>query len=129
MIAFQQAADDELRKAKLEWTRFANGYFLDYYGAPRVKTHLPTITFAVDIASKHAALPGTGDEPLAFTYSFDVAKFVSAFLNLPKWEELTYCYGERMTWNEFIKVAEEVTGINSVPYCIYYVMVLTRISL
>ena len=46
------------------------------------------------------------------TYSFDVAKFVSPFLNLPKWEEVTYCYGEKTTWNEFVKVAEEVTGMN-----------------
>jgi hypothetical protein len=116
VYAFEEASTDELRKTKLEWTRFANGFFLDYYGAPCVKTHLPTITFAVDIASRKAAIPGTGDESVALTYSFDVAKFVSAFLNLPKWEEVTYCYGEKTTWNEFIKVAEEVTGTNSTPY-------------
>lgn len=110
VYALQQASNDELRKTQLEWTRFANGFFLDYYGAPHVKTHLPTITFAVDIASKKAALPGTGNETIALTYSFDVAKFVSPFLNLPKWEEVTYCYGEKTTWNEFVKVAEEVTG-------------------
>ncbi|EED13624.1 conserved hypothetical protein [Talaromyces stipitatus ATCC 10500] len=110
VYAFQETANNELRKTKLEWTRFSNGFFLDYYGSPNVKTHLPTITFAVDIASREAAIPGTGNEPIALTYSSDVAKFASAFLSLPKWEEITYCYGEKTTWNEFIKAAEDITG-------------------
>lgn len=114
VYAFHEASTDELRKTELEWTRFANGFFLDYYGAPHVKTHLPTITFAVDIASRKAAVPGTGNEVIALTYSYDVAKFVSAFLNLPMWEEVTYCYGEKTTWNEFVKVAEDVTGTHSI---------------
>lgn len=94
----------------LEWTRFSVGLFLDYYGMPAIKTHLPPMSFAVDMNSKKAALPGTGYEPFAFIYSYDVANFVSAFLDLPKWDEITYIYGEKTTWNEFIKVASEVTG-------------------
>ncbi len=129
VYALQQASDDELRKTQLEWTRFANGFFLDYYGVPHVKTYLPTITFAVDIASKKAALPGTGNETIALTYSFDVAKFVSPFLNLPKWEEVTYCYGEKTTWNKFVKVAEEVTGMNPTSGCACEITFLTRVWL
>jgi nucleoside-diphosphate-sugar epimerase len=68
------------------------------------------MSFAVDMSSKKAAIPGTGNEMIALTYSYDVAKFVTAYLDAPKWEELTYVYGEKTTWNEFIKVAEEVTG-------------------
>ncbi|UKZ78246.1 hypothetical protein TrVFT333_005982 [Trichoderma virens FT-333] len=106
----QRASEDALRSTMLEWTRFSVGIFMDYYGMPAIKTHLPPMSFAVDMKSRKAALPGTGNEPVAFIYSYDVAKFVSAYLDVPKWEEITYVYGEKTTWNEFIKVASEVTG-------------------
>ncbi|KAJ4320201.1 hypothetical protein N0V84_005986 [Fusarium piperis] len=108
--AFQKASHEALRKTDLEWTRFAVGHFLDSYGLTSLKTHLPPLSFAIDVANKKAAIPGTGNEPIAFTYSYDVAKFVAAFLEEPKWDELTFCYGEKTTLNEFLKVAEEVTG-------------------
>lgn len=109
-MVFQQASNDELRKSKLEWTRFVVGFFADYYGIPGINTHFPPMSFAVDITSHKAAIPGTGDEPMAFTYSYDMAKFVEAFLDVPDWKEMTFCYGEKTTWNAFIKVAEDVTG-------------------
>ncbi|EXA54749.1 hypothetical protein FOVG_02157 [Fusarium oxysporum f. sp. pisi HDV247] len=108
--AFQAASIEQLRRTNLEWTRFAVGFFLDYYGMPNIKTHLPMLTFALDIPHKKAAIPGTGDEPISFTYTYDVAKFVAAFLDETEWEELTVCYGERTTWNSFLKIAEEVSG-------------------
>lgn len=110
MYSVREAAFNELRKTDLEWTRFVNGYFLDYYGIPYVKTHLGPGNFALDIASKMAGIPGTGNETMTFTYTFDVAKFVAAFLDMPKWEETTYCYGDKTTWNEFVKLAEEARG-------------------
>lgn len=76
-----------------------------------IKTHLPPMSFAVDMSSRKAAIPGTGNEPIALIYSYDVAKFVSAYLAAPKWEKITYVYGEKTTWNKFIKIAEEVTGM------------------
>lgn len=68
------------------------------------------IAFAVDMANKAAGIPGTGNDVMAFTYTKDVAKFVVAALDLPKWEEASFCYGEKITWNEFLKIAEEVRG-------------------
>ncbi|KAJ9616966.1 hypothetical protein H2200_000686 [Cladophialophora chaetospira] len=108
--AFQVAADEELRKTKLEWTRFVVGFFLDYYAVPKIKTHMPPLCFAVDMDGRKAAIPGTGNEIIAFTYSFDVAKFVAAALDLETWPETTYCYGEKTTFNEFVKLAEQLTG-------------------
>ncbi|PCD25992.1 hypothetical protein AU210_012426 [Fusarium oxysporum f. sp. radicis-cucumerinum] len=100
-----------LRTTDLEWTRFDNGFFLDYYGPPSLlKSYMNRVAWAVDIVNKKAGIPGTGNEPMTFTYTFDVAKFVIATLDLPKWDELMYCYGEKTTWNEFLKQAEEVTG-------------------
>ncbi|KAM0520633.1 hypothetical protein ACHAPE_003030 [Trichoderma viride] len=107
---YQKASEAALRSTTLEWTRFSVGFFMDYYGIPVIKTHLPPMSFVVDMNSKKAAIPGTGNEPIAFTYSYDVAKFVSAYLGASKWEETAYVYGEKTTWNAFIKVAEEVTG-------------------
>ncbi|OLN85752.1 Isoflavone reductase P3-like protein 1 [Colletotrichum chlorophyti] len=107
---YQEASIGQLRKTTLEWTRFAVGFFLDYYGLPHIKTHLPGMSFAVDVAHRKAAIPGTGNDPISFTYTYDVARFVAVFLDEPRWEELTVCYGERTTWNGFLKVAEQVTG-------------------
>jgi nucleoside-diphosphate-sugar epimerase len=68
-----------------------------------------TATF-VDIAHRTAAIPGSGDVPVAFTYSRDVAQFVSAFLDLDKWEQSTFIVGDKVTFNELVKIAEETTG-------------------
>lgn len=68
------------------------------------------MTFVVDIANKVAAIPGTGNDIVSFTYTFDVAKFVVKLLDLPKWEETTYVYGDKATLNELVKIAEEARG-------------------
>ncbi|GFP60409.1 oxidoreductase BOA1 [Trichoderma asperellum] len=101
----------QLRQTDLEWTRFHVGYFLDYYGMPHIETHLPApFAFVFDIPNKMAAIPGTGDDLISLTYTRDVAKFVVKALDLPKWEEETFCYGDKVTWNQVLKLAEEATG-------------------
>ncbi|KAH7232274.1 fungal-specific transcription factor domain-containing protein [Fusarium redolens] len=75
----------ELRATDLEWTRFDNGFFIDYYGPTSLKSYMKRVAWAIDI-------------------------FVVAALDLPKWEELMYCYGEKTTWNKVLKQAEEATG-------------------
>ncbi|KAF5967094.1 hypothetical protein FCOIX_12143 [Fusarium coicis] len=100
----------ELGKTDLEWTRFDNGFFLDYYGPPTFKSYMQRVAWVIDIANKKAGIPGTGNEPMTFTYTFDVAKFVVAALDLPKWEQLMYCYGEKTTWNKVLKQAEDAIG-------------------
>ncbi|KAF5227405.1 hypothetical protein FANTH_14778 [Fusarium anthophilum] len=107
---FRELAVNELRQTDLEWTRFRNGYFLDYYGMPHVKSHMTPLDFVVDMANKTAAIPGTGDEPMTFTYTYDLAKFFVAALDLQKWDEETFCYSDKTTWNEFLKLAEESRG-------------------
>ncbi|KAI1037585.1 hypothetical protein LB503_009481 [Fusarium chuoi] len=84
----------ELRTTNLEWTRFDNGFFLDCYGPPKFKSYMQRVAWAIGIANKKAGIPGTGNEPMAFT-------FVVAALDLPKLEQLMYCYGEKTTWNKF----------------------------
>lgn len=110
LYTLRNAISDALRKTGLEWTRFYNGIFLDYYGLPHVKSYLDPMPFVVDMAHQTAAIPGTGNELMMWTYSVDVAKFAIAALDLPSWEEKTYCYGDKMSWNTFLKLAEYARG-------------------
>lgn len=100
----------ELQKTDLEWTRIHSGYFLDYYGIPHIESHMMPVVFGVDMANKAAAIPGTGNDTVSFTYTKDLAKFVIAALDLPKWDESLFCYGDKATWNELLSIAEEMRG-------------------
>ncbi|KAF5227773.1 hypothetical protein FANTH_14679 [Fusarium anthophilum] len=104
-------AEEELKNAtSLETTKFYNGYFLDYWGLPKVKSHMPPMTLVLDIPHNMAAIPGIGDVPVVFTHTRDVARFVASSLDLKKWEPRYYIVGDRMTWNNFLHIVEEVKG-------------------
>lgn len=105
------AAYAALDKTGLEWTAFNLGWLLEYYGMPHVKTYVPQTTFVADMASKRASIPGDGKQKMTFTYSRDVAKFVVAALDLPRWDKDTIVIGDKMTWEEFVKLAEEARGM------------------
>ncbi|KAL3494695.1 hypothetical protein BJX62DRAFT_26319 [Aspergillus germanicus] len=104
------AAVETLKASDLEWTIFHNGIFLDYFGGPGMKSYLKPNVFAIDIANRVAAIPGTGDVPVTFTYTSDLARFVVAALDLEAWSEESRIVGDEVTWNEFVGLAEEVTG-------------------
>ncbi|QYT01023.1 NmrA domain-containing protein [Trichoderma simmonsii] len=105
------ASIEQLRKSNLEWTRFYNGYFLDYYGMPYIETHISElITFIFDMVNKAAVIPGTGNDLVSFTYTRDVANFVVKALDLSEWEEEMFCYGDKVTLNQFLGLVEEATG-------------------
>ena len=77
---------------------------------PHVDTHITPATFVVDMANKHACIPDDGKQAMTFTYTKDVAKFVVAAFDLPTWERDTYVIGDKMTWEEFVKLAQEARG-------------------
>ncbi|KAK4074703.1 uncharacterized protein Triagg1_4852 [Trichoderma aggressivum f. europaeum] len=105
------ASIEQLRESNLEWTRFYNGYFLDYYGMPYIETHISEqVSFIFDIANKAAVIPGTGNDLVSFTYTRDVASFVVKALDLPKWEKEMFCYSDKVTLNQFLGLVEEATG-------------------
>ncbi|PVH68336.1 NAD(P)-binding protein [Cadophora sp. DSE1049] len=95
----------------LEHTVWYAGYFADYYVAPGVPSHMMILSVAVDVPNNTAAIPGSGDVPVVFTHTVDIAKFVAASLTLSKWEPETYLIGDKLTFNELVKVAEEVKGV------------------
>lgn len=99
-----------LETTSLEYTAICNGYFLDYFVAPKVKTYMNPMAMVIDIPNDFAAIPGSGNVPVAFTHTFDVAKYVAALQALPKWEKESVIVGDKVTWNEFVQLAEQVKG-------------------
>ena len=101
---------DQLRESGLEWTIFYNGIFLDYFGTPAMKSNLKPNVFVIDVANKVAAIPGDGNTPVTFTYTYDLARFIVAALDLEKWEEESRVLGDELTWHQFVALAEESRG-------------------
>lgn len=77
---------------------------------PHVESNLKPLTFVLDVTNKAAAIPGTGNERMTFTYTKDLAGFVVAALDLQTWTYPMVCYSEKTTWNEAVKIAEEYRG-------------------
>jgi nucleoside-diphosphate-sugar epimerase len=77
---------------------------------PFIETHLTPMSPVIDMKNNVAAIPGSGDEPVVFSYSLDVAKVVARLLDLPQWQETTFIVGDKLTWNEFLKLAEDAKG-------------------
>jgi len=66
---------------------------------------------AVDIENEEAALPGTRNCPISFVHSSDIADFVVASLDLLKWDKESYFWGAEVTWDGFLRIAEEVKSM------------------
>ena len=109
-MRYRLEAVQELKNTSLEFTLFWPGWFMDYYGIPHIKTHMDPFPFAVDVGNRAAAIPGSGDIPIVFTYTRDVAKVVAASLDLEKWPQHAYIIGDKLTWNRLLQAAEEVQG-------------------
>ncbi|KAK1524129.1 uncharacterized protein CCOS01_09216 [Colletotrichum costaricense] len=100
-----------LRKTGLIYTRVINGWFMDYFGMPHTSSNLTTHTWAIDIANRRAAIPGTGNELMTLTYSVDVARFVVRMLDDADWPEVSIISGSDTTFNEILGLAEKLTGV------------------
>jgi nucleoside-diphosphate-sugar epimerase len=116
MRADAQRAVEVLRKSSLEYTRFAVGLFMDYFGMPNIPTDLRQFTWAINIPEKRAAIPGTGNEILALTYSKDVARYVERVVDDEGvWPEYSIVSGADVTFNRILELAEEYTGKQPCP--------------
>ncbi|KAH7020566.1 hypothetical protein EDB80DRAFT_560712 [Ilyonectria destructans] len=103
-------AVSELKKSNLEYTVFYNGIFLDYLGFDGIKSYLPPTTLILDLPHGIAAIPGDGNTPVVFTHTTDIAKYVAASLDLPTWDPESYVVGEKTTWSEVVRIAQELKG-------------------
>jgi len=100
----------KLKKSNLEYTRVNCGFFLDYFGMPKIQSFLQPTTIVLDLNNNAAGIPGEGSTPVAFTHTTDVARYVSKALDLPKWKPDSYTIGDKITWNDFVDLAEKTKG-------------------
>ncbi|KAM0491809.1 hypothetical protein ACHAP8_010313 [Fusarium lateritium] len=84
-----------LKDSDLQYTRFANGIFMDYFGIPDIPSTLSPFIWGVDIAHRRAAIPGSGTDIMAMTYSKDVARFMER---------------SDASFNEILALAQECTS-------------------
>jgi nucleoside-diphosphate-sugar epimerase len=106
----KHASQRALEASNLEWTTVYNGYFMDYFGMPKIPSYLAPYVVLLDIPGNAAAIPGDGDKPVTFTHTSDVGKFVAASMDLEKWDHVSFIIGDKMTLNEAVKLAEEAKG-------------------
>ncbi|KAJ6180935.1 hypothetical protein N7519_011396 [Penicillium mononematosum] len=97
--------------AYTEEAKVTNGFFMDYYGLPRVKSYLQPFVFALDMAQNGAAIPGSGNTPVVFTHTFDAARFVTTLTSQANWPKQSVIIGDKKTWNEALAIAEEIKGV------------------
>ncbi|PGH14143.1 hypothetical protein AJ79_03261 [Helicocarpus griseus UAMH5409] len=109
-LQWKLKAHQRLKTSGLEYTLVSNGFLMDFYASPKVKSVAKGLTLFVDMANNAAAIPGTGDVPVAFTYSLDVSKYVAALVGEQGWSERSIIIGDKMTYKELVALAEAVKG-------------------
>jgi nucleoside-diphosphate-sugar epimerase len=93
-------------------------HYTDHHvGAPSTPDDSPLgylrdMTFVVDIKQGTALIPGTGNEPMSFTEIHDVGRGVAhACLYEGPWvRETGYMVGDCISYNEVVRLVEEITG-------------------
>ena len=97
--------------SRLSYTVVYNGYFMDYFGMPHCESYMLPETPFLDIAARKAAIPGSGTEPVAWTYTKDVAKYVLGLVRSEApWPAETVIVGDKLSFNEVLAIAEQVRG-------------------
>jgi hypothetical protein len=73
------------------------------------KSNLTPLPLVIDIQGTAAGIPGTGNETIVLTHTSDVSKYVAELvLDSKPWTNVSTVIGDRLTWKEFVKIAEEV---------------------
>lgn len=101
---------DALEATELEYTRIANGWFLDYYGMPHRKTHLHPWINLMSVEDKWAVLPGDGSAKAHFLTTQDMAKFVAHLMDMSSWPKVCSIVGEELELRQVVRIAEKARG-------------------
>lgn len=65
----------------------------------------------IDIQARKAAIPGAGDERVAWTHTKDVARFVRKMVeSMEPWPAKSIIVGDTISLNEILKIAQEARG-------------------
>lgn len=94
----------------LEWTLVCIGWLADYF-VPAGNRYIKDIDefHPVDRTNGKIVIPGTGDEPVDFTWARDVARGLASLVNASpgSWESYTFMSGERSCWNDVVKLVQQ----------------------
>lgn len=95
---------------KVEYTLVCNGLFMDYLLPKGGKKYCGDVAIPVNIEERKARIPGSGEEPVTLTLADDVGKAIVWLIDDPRpWPKYTYIAGSVTSWNELVKMGEEVT--------------------
>lgn len=103
---------DAVRESGLEFTFFQCGVFMNYLAisTPGMGHLRPIAGGAVDVEHFSAVLAGDGSAQTVLTRVEDVAAFVVASLDLPKWPEISRMTGDLLSYNKVVELAEVIRG-------------------
>lgn len=111
--AFYAANHNPVREAlraqdEVIWTLFNLGWLTDYL-VPASSRYIKDIGdyHPVDFHKGKITIPGSGDEPIAFTAARDGAKAIAQLMSLGKWEPITYVAGEMSSWNKVADILDK----------------------
>ncbi|GJN82346.1 hypothetical protein PLIIFM63780_005886 [Purpureocillium lilacinum] len=94
----------------LEYAYVYPGMFMDYFGLPRVESHLRELCFFIDPIGGQAGLPGDGEARMSMTFTTDVARYVALALELPSWPRVLTTAASTISLNELVRLAEVNLG-------------------
>lgn len=100
-----------LRASHLSFTRVVFGWTLDHYGLPRVHSYMKPFRYVLDFEARRATVPGDGTDKVSFLHTSDLGRYVCALLEVEgQWPEISAFVGGVVSWNQFVNLAEKVTG-------------------
>ncbi|KAM5467990.1 hypothetical protein MauCBS54593_005272 [Microsporum audouinii] len=94
----------------LEWTLVCIGWLADYFVQSKNR-YIKDIDecHPINWAANKAVIPGTGNEPVDFTWARDVVRGLASLVKAPpgSWEPYTFMSGERSCWNDMVKLIKQ----------------------
>ena len=112
---FYYASHEPIRKllrsqTDVEWTLICIGWLTDYF-VPARNRHIRDIGefHPVHWTDDKIVIPGTGNEPVDFTWARDVVRALAFLVKAPagSWEPYTFMSGERSCWNDAVRIIQQ----------------------
>lgn len=103
-------AIDALEKTNLEYTRVANGWFIDYFGMPHWESSLHPWINVLNMEKKWAVVPGDGTAVATFITTQDLGRFIGRLMELRQWPKVSSIVGNETSFNDLVAMAEAVRG-------------------
>ena len=98
------------KQTGIEWTLVCIGWLTDYF-VPRQNRHIKDIGdfHPINWVDDKIVIPGTGNEPVDFTWARDVVRGLASLVKAPpgSWEPYTFMAGERSCWNDTAKLIQQ----------------------